>query len=220
MTLWQGKRWPGRPTDTDQKKIFHCSLQKDRTICHAQIFSATLSYRNYHSVNSTILDYKGPQWQISGPFEAEDSVVNYCECQRVSVVVSGGSVLSYLCLPLTCIRSPPPLLAASLRCVKRKARVLSAATCPTLFTWPSEPELPTIRSLPLALWALIHFSLSLWLPGEALNARELSHASSQKPWQFSRRMNHSLIYSCENFWGTCTRRLLYAYTNKWQHSKV
>lgn len=150
VTLWQGRLWPGRPTDTNQKKIFHCSLQKDRSICQAQIFSATLSYRNYHSVNSTVLDYKGPQRQISGPFEAEDSVVNYCECQRVSLVVSGVSWVIYACLDLHQITPAPPSCFPEM-CQEKSESVVSSNMSYTLHmtigTGAPNYKLPTSRSV-------------------------------------------------------------------------
>lgn len=165
----------GRPTQT--KKRFSTAL------CRKTVPSVTLRYFQPHfrtgiTTVSTVpyLTTKDHSDKSQGPLRLK--IVLLTTVNARGFLLLSAERLELFMPTATCIRSPPPLLAASLRCVKRKARVLSAATCPTLFTWPSEPELPTTSSLPLALWALIHFSLSLWLPGEALNARELSHASS------------------------------------------
>lgn len=165
----------GRPTQT--KKRFSTAL------CRKTVPSVTLRYFQPHfrtgiTTVSTVpyLTTKDHSDKSQGPLRLK--IVLLTTVNARGFLLLSAERLELFMPTATCIRSLPPLLAASLRCVKRKARVLSAATCPTLFTWPSELELPTTSSLPLALWAPIHFSLSLWLPGEALNARELSHASS------------------------------------------
>jgi hypothetical protein len=111
-------------------------------LCRKTLSSVTFGYFQphfctgiNHSVNSIVLDYKGQPWQISGSFESEDSVVHIYGCQRFFCCQQ--SFLSYLCLQWLVLGHPPPpppphSLVASLRCVIRKSRVLSAAACPTL----------------------------------------------------------------------------------------
>lgn len=51
----------GSPETQTKIRLSTYSLQKGLIICHTQVFSATLAYRDNHSVNSIILDYKGQQ---------------------------------------------------------------------------------------------------------------------------------------------------------------
>lgn len=53
---WETKRYKPKKK---KKRFIMYALQKALIICHIRVFSATLTYRDSHSVNSIILDYKG-----------------------------------------------------------------------------------------------------------------------------------------------------------------
>ena len=122
------------------------TLQKGLIVCHTRVFSATLAYRDNHSVNSILLDYTGQQWQISGPFKLEDSIGN----DWMSYFLLSTELLKLFMIQWL-VLDHPPLLAASLWHVVKKGRLLSAETCPTLPERQLELEFPDVSSRPLTL---------------------------------------------------------------------
>lgn len=101
MALWQGKLCAGRPTDTDQKRFSTALCRKTLSSVTFRYFQPHFCTGINHSVNSIVLDYKGQPWRISGPSESADSVVNFCECQRVFFfVVSRAAWVIYACRDL------------------------------------------------------------------------------------------------------------------------
>lgn len=141
--------WEAQRTQT--KKRFSTAL------CKKTVPSVTFGYFQPHfctgiSTVSTVsyLTTKDNSDRSQGPLNLKIALLTTVNARRFFCCCCQQSLLSYLCPKgLVFDRSPrappPPLSAASLRCVIRKVRVLSAARCPTLSTGPLEPELPTTR---------------------------------------------------------------------------
>lgn len=150
-----------RPCESNRHKP-----KKDfpRTLCRKALSSVTFGYfrphlRTWITTVSTVssLTTKDNSDKSQSPLNLKIALLTTVNARFF--IVNRASQVIYACNEL--FQITPPLLAAFLRHVIMKLRLLSAETCPTLPKRPLELAFPNINSGPLTLLTLLHFSLSL-----------------------------------------------------------
>lgn len=196
-----------------------------QTLCRKALSSVTLGYFQPHlhtgittvsTVSSlTTKDNSDKSqcslnWKIAllTTVDARFSIVN-----RASQVIYAAT---------TCIRSPPSFSCFPGTCQNESETVVSSnmsyIAWTTTGTGVPKHKLKTSYSANHSTLACLYDSLgSLSM---ASNDISFFILETWKTFQKNKSLYEIPSYACKDFWRTCTRRLLYAYTNKWHNSMV